>query len=43
MYKQKKEQKINGQGTTPFAKTYFHGTKADLKVSDYYYFYARQL
>src|SRR5215203_674655 len=24
----------SGQGTTPFAQTYFHGTKADLKVGD---------
>ncbi len=28
------EQKPNGQGATPFAQTYFHGTKADLKVGD---------
>ncbi|MEQ8475348.1 NAD(+)--rifampin ADP-ribosyltransferase [Fulvivirga sp.] len=26
--------KANGQGATPFAQTYFHGTKADLKVGD---------
>jgi hypothetical protein len=26
--------KINGQGATPFAQTYFHGTKSDLKVGD---------
>ncbi|MBK8506664.1 MAG: NAD(+)--rifampin ADP-ribosyltransferase [Saprospiraceae bacterium] len=26
--------KVNGQGATPFAQTYFHGTKADLKVGD---------
>lgn len=24
----------NAQGATPFAQTYFHGTKADLKVGD---------
>lgn len=28
------ELKANGQGATPFAQTYFHGTKADLKVGD---------
>jgi hypothetical protein len=28
------EPKDNGQGATPFAQTYFHGTKADLKVGD---------
>ena len=28
------EQKSSGQGTTPFAQTYFHGTKADLKIGD---------
>ena len=26
--------KLNGQGATPFAQTYFHGTKGDLKVGD---------
>lgn len=31
---QKREQKVSGQGATPFAQTYFHGTKADLKVGD---------
>lgn len=30
----KNEQKPTGQGTTPFAQTYFHGTRADLKVGD---------
>lgn len=30
----KDEQKVNTQGATPFAQTYFHGTKADLKVGD---------
>ena len=28
------EQKINIQGATVFAQTYFHGTKADLKIGD---------
>jgi rifampin ADP-ribosylating transferase len=28
------EQNSSGQGATPFAQTYFHGTKADLKVGD---------
>ena len=28
------EQKLNGQGAAPFAQTYFHGTKADMKVGD---------
>lgn len=28
------EQKASGQGATPFAQTYFHGTRADLKVGD---------
>ncbi len=28
------KQILNGQGPTPFAQTYFHGTKADLKVGD---------
>jgi hypothetical protein len=43
MDEQKKEQKINGQGATPFAQFYFHGTKTALKVGDYYYFYISQL
>lgn len=30
----KSEQKLDGQGSTPFAQTYFHGTKADFKVGD---------
>jgi Rifampin ADP-ribosyl transferase len=34
MEKNKKEQKSVGQGATPFAQTYFHGTKADIKVGD---------
>lgn len=28
------EEKSIGQGATPFAQTYFHGTRADLKVGD---------
>lgn len=28
------EQKPNVQAVTPFAQTYFHGTKADMKVGD---------
>jgi rifampin ADP-ribosylating transferase len=28
------EQKSTAQGATPFAQTYFHGTRADLKVGD---------
>ena len=34
MGQNKNEQKSNGQGATLFAQTYFHGTKADLKVGD---------
>lgn len=30
----KQEDKTNQQGATPFAQTYFHGTKADLKIGD---------
>jgi Rifampin ADP-ribosyl transferase len=33
MKKNKREQKSSG-GATPFAQTYFHGTKADFKVGD---------
>src|SRR5690606_29001796 len=35
MEQNKNEQKSSGQGSTPFAQTYFHGTKADLKVGDF--------
>lgn len=28
------EQKSNIKGATPFAQTFFHGTKADLKIGD---------
>lgn len=35
MEQNKKEQKSSGQTAAPFAQTYFHGTKADLKVGDF--------
>ena len=31
---QNNKPKTNGQGATPFAQTYFHGTKANLKLGD---------
>ena len=34
MEKNKNEHKTETQGATPFAQTYFHGTKADLKPGD---------
>ena len=34
MEKNKDDYKPNGQSPTPFAQTYFHGTKGDLKVGD---------
>lgn len=34
MEQNKNEQKPSGKGSTPFVQTYFHGTKADLKVGD---------
>lgn len=34
MEQNKNEQKSIGQGSTPFSQTYFHGTKADLKLGD---------
>src|SRR5688500_2378501 len=34
MEKEKNTIKSNVQGATPFAQTYFHGTRADLKVGD---------
>ena len=34
MEQNKNEQKTIGQSSTPFAQTYFHGTRADLKVGD---------
>ncbi|MBL7936648.1 MAG: NAD(+)--rifampin ADP-ribosyltransferase [Bacteroidia bacterium] len=30
----KNEQQVGKQGATPFAQTYFHGTKADLNLGD---------
>ena len=32
--KEKHEIKLSGEGAAPFAQTYFHGTKADLKIGD---------
>ena len=34
MGQNKNEQKLKAQGATPFAQTYFHGTRADLRVGD---------
>jgi len=34
MGQNKNEQKLRAQGATPFAQTYFHGTRADLRVGD---------
>jgi len=34
MEKNKNENESTGQGAKPFAQTYFHGTKADLKIGD---------
>jgi len=34
MEQNKNEQQPGRQGSTPFAQTYFHGTKADLKVGE---------
>jgi rifampin ADP-ribosylating transferase len=34
MEQDKNKKKPNGQSATPFAQTYFHGTKADLKVGE---------
>ena len=31
---EQKNDKLNGQGATPFAQTYFHGTRGNLKVGD---------
>lgn len=35
MEQNKNEQKLNLTGVTPFAQTYFHGTKANLKIGDF--------
>ena len=34
MEQNKNEQEYNERAATPFARTYFHGTRADLKVGD---------
>jgi rifampin ADP-ribosylating transferase len=34
MEQDKNKQPSSGQGATPFAQTYFHGTKADLKIGE---------
>ena len=34
MEKNKSENQSNNPGQTPFSQTYFHGTKADLKMGD---------
>ena len=34
MEQNKEQQKISGQSATPFVQTYFHGTKAELKIGD---------
>lgn len=34
MEKNKTESVANGSGASPFAQTYFHGTKADLKIGE---------
>jgi rifampin ADP-ribosylating transferase len=35
MKRNSNEQKSGRQEATPFAQTYFHGTKADLKIGDF--------
>ena len=34
MEQKNNEQNQSGQGATPFAQTYFHGTKANLNIGD---------
>ena len=34
MEKTNSDQKSSGRGATPFAQTYFHGTRSDLKVGE---------
>ncbi len=34
MDKNNEKNNLKGQGATPFSQTYFHGTKADLKIGD---------
>jgi hypothetical protein len=31
---ERNKDKLNKQGATPFAQTYFHGTRSDLKIGD---------
>ena len=35
MEKNKEENKSTGQSPTPFSQTFFHGTRADLKIGDF--------
>jgi Rifampin ADP-ribosyl transferase len=35
MKKSKSENKLNKPGPSPFSQTFFHGTKADLKIGDF--------
>lgn len=35
MQRNKNQQELSGQSATPFAQTYFHGTKADLHIGDF--------
>ncbi|OGU34465.1 MAG: ribosomal subunit interface protein, partial [Ignavibacteria bacterium GWB2_35_6b] len=35
MEKNKSDNKLNAPNATPFSQTFFHGTKADLKLGDY--------
>ena len=35
MEKTNSDQKSSGHGATPFAQTYFHGTRSDLKVGEF--------
>lgn len=35
MKQRKDEQKSYTQGASPFVQTYFHGTRADLRVGDF--------
>lgn len=35
MGKNKGENQLDKVGHTPFSQTYFHGTKADLKIGDH--------
>lgn len=33
--KNNSDKKTSGHGATPFAQTYFHGTRSDLKVGEF--------